>query len=111
MRLNESIANNKFRLKRGQEWVSLAFWATTTVNLILLNLKAYFDIPVGDYLLLGAAGLIASLGGVWLIGYFDVRYKVYSHEVDLSQRLSPILKEMSDNNKAILAILRRRKDD
>lgn len=96
-RLRDFFAENRFRLSRGQGYLSLVFWAGTLVNLVILNADKWLDMSFVDYVFMSLFGGGAIIFTVWFIGYLDVKYRLYSMEAQFGQSKIPIIQEIHEN--------------
>lgn len=102
IKMKKFLASNKYRLGRGQGYVSLFFWAFTTSNLIIINLKDYVQVTLLGYFILSTLGSIAVFFIVWLIGYLDDKLKILSAEQEFQHLNSPVMSKTLENTYKIL---------
>lgn len=101
--IRDFIAQNKFKILRGQQYVSLIFWLLTFINVIIINFREYIQISLFIYIIISFVGGSILFFIIWLIGYLDVKtFKLFSAEQKYQHELSPVMDETLKNTQEII---------
>lgn len=98
-RLKNFLMKIKFELGRGIQYTQLLFWAFTISNVVMLNVKSYFQISIYLYALIVVVASILIIFGVWFLGWIDVVLGFYSSERYYASILDPVVKDILDTTK------------
>lgn len=107
--VRDFMARMKFMITRGQQYLSLIFWAFTMSNLMLLNLSNYFKFNIWVYLCLSVVGVISIFTLVWFVGFLDIKLRMYSAESQYQQVNTPIFFQTFKNTERLIELLEKPK--
>jgi len=106
--IKEFVMARKLELSRGQQYISLLFWAFMITNTFMLNLREYVELSIWNYVIISIIGGAFIIFGVWVVGRLDVSRGFFSSERYYAGTKDPVMNETLENTKKILG---KMKDD